>query len=61
MANPVLGANVIVAVGSVDGMAGAAAYIRHSGNLDTQLIFTQAFQVNTIDVSKCLSLPTNVK
>lgn len=52
MANAVLGVNVIVAVGSVDGMAGAAAYIRHSGNLNTQPIFTQAFQVNTVDVSK---------
>ena len=52
MTSSVLGVNVIVAVGSVDGMAGAAACIRHTGNLDTQLVFTQAFQVNTIDVSK---------
>ena len=52
MINPVSGVNVIVAVGSVDGMAGAAACLRHSGNPDIQLIFTQAFQVNTIDISK---------
>ena len=47
--------NVLVAVGSVDGMAGAAAYIRHLNNPDIKLIFTQAFQVNRIDVSKWLS------
>jgi hypothetical protein len=52
MMNPILGVNVIIAVGSVDGMAGAAACIRHSGNSDVQLVFTQAFQVNTIDMSK---------
>lgn len=52
MTSLVSGVNVIVAVGSVDGMAGAAACIRHSGNLDTQLVFTQAFQVNTIDISR---------
>ncbi len=52
MATPVLGANVIIAGGSVDGMGAVAAYIRHSRNADVQLIFTQAFQVNTIDMSK---------
>lgn len=44
--------NVLVAVGSVDGMAGSAAYMRHTKSRDIQLIFTQAFQVNTIDVAK---------
>jgi hypothetical protein len=52
MAITLQGANVIVAVGSVDGMAGTAAYIRHSKNPSIQVVFTQAFQVNTIDVSK---------
>ena len=52
MGNPIFGVNVIVAVGSVDGMAGAAACIRHSKNSNIQLIFTQAFQVNLVDVSK---------
>lgn len=50
--NPIQGVNVIIAVGSVDGMAGAAACIRHSANPDVQVIFTQAFQVNTIEVAK---------
>ena len=49
---PIQGVNVIVAVGSVDGMAGTAACIRNSANSNIQVIFTQAFQVNTIDVSK---------
>ncbi|HEX4838962.1 MAG TPA: hypothetical protein VFU89_00790 [Rhabdochlamydiaceae bacterium] len=44
--------NVLVAVGSVDGMAGSAAYARHLQNRNMQLIFTQAFQVNTIDIAK---------
>lgn len=50
--NPVQGVHVIVAVGNVDGMAGTAACLRHSGNSDIHLVFTQAFQVNTIDISK---------
>jgi len=49
--NPVKEATVLVAVGSVDGIAGAAACIRHSGNHNLQLVFTQAFQVSTIDVA----------
>ena len=52
MINPIQGVNVIIAVGSVDGMAGAAACIRHLGDLNVQLIFTQAFQVDKIDMSK---------
>lgn len=50
--SPIQGVNVIIAVGSVDGMAGTAACIRHSANPNIQIIFTQAFQVNTIEVSK---------
>lgn len=52
MASAIQGVDVIVAVGSVDGMAGTAACIRHLANPNIQVIFTQAFQVNTIDVSK---------
>lgn len=52
MANALQEVGVIVAVGSVDGMAGTAACIRHLANPNIQLVFTQAFQVNTIDVSK---------
>lgn len=52
MENTILQANILVAVGSIDGMAGTAAYLRHAKNPEIQLIFTQAFQVNTIDVSK---------
>ena len=52
MASPISGVNVIVAVGSVDGMAGAAACIRHAKDPEIQLVFTQAFQVNQVDVSK---------
>jgi len=51
-ASPIQGVNIIVAVGSVDGMAGTAACIRHSSNPNVQVVFTQAFQVNSIDVSK---------
>lgn len=50
--SPIQGLNVIVAVGSVDGMAGTAACIRHSSNPNILVVFTQAFQVNSIDVSK---------
>ena len=50
--NPVQGVNVIVAAGSVDGIAGTAACLRHSNNREVQLVFTQPFQVNTIDVSE---------
>lgn len=52
MASAIKTANVIVAVGSVDGIAGTAAYMRYANNPHIQLIFTQAFQVHTIDVSK---------
>jgi hypothetical protein len=58
MVSAIQGVNVIVAVGSVDGMAGTAACIRHSENPNIQVVFTQAFQVNTIDVSKW---PSNSK
>jgi len=50
--NSIYGINVIVAVGSVDGLAGAAACVRNARDTDVQLVFTQAFQVNTIDISK---------
>jgi hypothetical protein len=43
--------NVIIAVGSVDGMAATAACIRHSTNPNIQVVFTQASQVHTINVS----------
>lgn len=52
MTSAIQGVNVIIAAGSVDGMAGTAACIRHSANPNIQVVFTQAFQVNTIDVSK---------
>lgn len=45
-------ANIVIAVGSVDGMAGAAAYMRHMNKKHIQVIFTQAFEVNKIDSSK---------
>jgi hypothetical protein len=50
--NPIQGVNVIVAVGSVDGMAGTAACIRHAKDPTIQVVFTQAFQVHFIDVAK---------
>lgn len=40
--------NHIVAVGSVDGVAGTAAVIRHLGQPDITIDFTQAHQVNFI-------------
>lgn len=52
MVNPIEGVNVIVAVGSVDGMAGTAACLRHAGDPTIHLVFTQAFQVNSVDVAK---------
>lgn len=52
MADPLSGVNMLVAVGSIDGIAGTAACLRHLGNADIPVIFTQAFQVNTIDPSK---------
>lgn len=50
--NPIQGLNVIVAVGSTDGMAGAASCLRQSKNSNIQLVFTQAHQVDKVDVSK---------
>jgi hypothetical protein len=58
MVNPLQGTNLIVAVGSIDGIAGTAACIRHSKNPEIQIIFTQAFQVDTIDPSQW---PSNSK
>ncbi len=52
MTSSIQGVNVIIAVGSVDGMAGTAACVRHSANSNIQVVFTQASQVNTIDISK---------
>lgn len=40
---------LIVAVGSVDGVLSAAALLRVLGDPDLPVVFTQAFQVNTID------------
>lgn len=51
-ASPIQGVNIIVAVGSVDGMAATAAYMRHFSNQNIQIVFTQAFQVDRIDVAK---------
>lgn len=45
--------SLLVAVGSVDGMAGAAACLRQCVDPDkVELVFTQAFQVDQVDVSK---------
>ena len=44
--------NVLVSVGSIDGMAASAAYLRQINKRDVQLIFTQAFQVNKIEIAK---------
>jgi hypothetical protein len=52
MFNPLSDLNLIVAVGSVDGMAAAAACMRYTNNPDIQLFFTQAFQVNMINPSE---------
>lgn len=50
MSNPLSEVNIIVAVGSIDGMAASAACLRHSGDSELQVVFTQAFQVHTINV-----------
>lgn len=49
--DPVKDVNIIVAAGSVDGMAGAAAFIRYAKNPNIHLVFTQAFQVDTVNIS----------
>lgn len=51
MISPLKDVNLIVAVGSVDGMAATAACLRHLQNPNVQLVFTQAFLVHKIDVS----------
>ncbi len=46
--------NQIVAVGSIDGILTTAALLRLIGNLETPVVFCQAFTVDKIDVSAWL-------
>ena len=43
--------NQIVAVGSIDGVLATAAMLRLIGNKEIPIIWTQAFQVDKIDLS----------
>lgn len=52
--DPLAGVNLLIAVGSIDGIAGAIAcarYIQKKEGICPEVIFTQAFQVNKIEMS----------